>query len=141
MREKLAIWEEPEERERVEYEQIAVWSDEHQDYIYVDGSLEVARKTETANYTIGVDTSGLGRDRNVIVVWHNTKKKMVARLIKKNISERDLAKVVVEIARLYNDALLAPEANFSHSLIDFIIEEGYTKIYLHENTQRIDKKA
>lgn len=141
MREKLAIWEEPEERERVEYEQIAVWSDEHQDYIYVDGNLEVARKTETANYTIGIDTSGLGRDRNVIVVWHNTKKKMVARLIKKNISERDLAKVVVEIARLYNDALLAPEANFSHSLIDFIIEEGYTKIYLHENTQRIDKKA
>jgi hypothetical protein len=66
---------------------------------------------------------------------------MVARLLIDNISEEYLAKIIDEVAILYNNALIAPETNYSHSLVDFIIGCKYTRIYITENITRMDKKS
>lgn len=140
IREKLNIWEEPETRDITEYEQLVRWNEEKQDYEYYDGEIVTAEKTVCANYTVGLDTSGLGADMNQIVVWHNTHKRMVARLGIENLKEKMLAKVAVEIARYYNNAMIAPEVNYSHAICDYILDEGYKNIYIAENMKRVDKK-
>jgi hypothetical protein len=140
IREKLKIWEEPESKEIVEYQQLARFNTTKQQYEYYDGPLETGRTTVFANYTIGVDTAGMGADFNQMVVWHNVKKKMVARLGVKNISEERLASIVVEIARYYNDALVIPEVNYSHAICDYMMALGYDKIFLTESMARIDKQ-
>ncbi len=137
---KLEIWEEPEEKEVVEYEQLAKWNEEKQDYEYVDGDLEVARKYVYANYTVAIDTSGMGADWNRFSVWHNIKKKKVARFSVKSMNEEKLAAIAVEIAKYYNNAMIAPEVNFSHAICDYILDLGYKNIYLTESMARIDKK-
>lgn len=141
VREKLKVWEEPESQEIVEYQQLTRWNFEEQKYESYDSDLEIARKTVYANYTVGVDTAGMGADYNQVVVWHNIKKKMVARIGIKNISEEKLAKVVVEIARWYHDALIVPEVNYSHAICDYILDNDYKHIYITESTSRIDKKS
>ena len=140
IREKLKIWEEPESQELIEYQQLTRWNMKEQKYEYYDGDVEVGRTTVFANYTIGVDTAGMGADYNQVVVWHNTKKKMVARLGIKNISEEKLASIVVEIARYYNDALVIPEVNYSHAICDYMMALGYDRIFLTESMSRIDKQ-
>ena len=140
IKEKLMIWEEPEKREVIEYQQLTRFNEQKQAYEYYDGELEVGRTTVFANYTIGVDTAGMGADYNQVVVWHNIKKKMVARIGIKNINEERLANVVVEIARYYNDALVVPEVNYSHAICDYMMAKGYDNLYLTENMARIDKQ-
>jgi len=140
IKEKLMIWEEPEMKEVVEYNQLTRFNEEIQQYEYYNGDIEVSRTEVYANYTLAVDTSGLGADYNQVVVWHNIKKKMVARIGIKNISEEKLAKVVVEIARLYNNSIVGAEVNYSHAIYDYIQDLGYTHCYFTENTSRLDKK-
>jgi hypothetical protein len=140
IREKLKIWEEPESREIIEHQQLARFSVAKQKYEYYDGDIETGRTTVFANYTIGVDTAGMGADYNQVVVWHNIKKTMVARLGVKNISEERLASIVVEIAKYYNDALVIPEVNYSHAICDYMMALGYDKIFLTESMSRIDKQ-
>jgi len=139
VKEKLMIWELPEEVEEVEYNQLVRYNEDLQDYEYYNGDIEVARTKVMANYTVAVDTSGLGADFNQVVVWHNIKKKMVARIGIKNISEEKLAKVVVEIAELYNNSIVGAEVNYSHAIYDYITDLGYKNCYYTENTSRIDK--
>jgi hypothetical protein len=134
------IWEEPEMKELIEYQQLTRWNDEEQKYELYDNDIEVGKTTVFANYTIGVDTAGMGADYNQVVVWHNIKKKMVARIGIKNINEERLANVIVEIARYYNDALVVPEVNYSHAICDYMMAKGYDKLYLTENMARIDKQ-
>ena len=69
--EKLQIWEEPESKEIIEYQQLTRWNDDKQDYEYYDSDIMVAKKTVYANYTIGIDTAG--RSISVFRVWHNIK--------------------------------------------------------------------
>lgn len=139
IKERLQIWELPEEIEEVEFNQLVRYNEELQDYEYYNGDIEIARTKVMANYTIAVDTSGLGADFNQIVVWHNIKKKMVARIGIKNISEEKLAKVVVEIAEFYNNSIVGAEVNYSHAIYDYITDLGYKNCYYTENTSRIDK--
>ena len=106
VKEKLLVWEKPESKIEVEMNQLVRYNEDIQDYEYVDGDIEVARSEVFANYTLAVDTSGLGADYNQLVVWHNIKKTMVARFGIKNINEEKLAKIVVEVAQYYNDALV-----------------------------------
>lgn len=138
---KLLIWEEPEIKEKKEYQQLVKWDAIEQDYKYYDGDIELGVKITQANYTIGIDTSGMGADLNQIVVWHNIKKKMVARFEIEQMNEEKLAAVAVEIAKYYNNGLIAPEVNYSHAICDYIIELGYKNIYVTENMARIDKKS
>ena len=140
VKERLEIWEEPESKELIEYQQLVRWNRDSQEYEYYDGEIEVGRKTVYANYTVALDTSGLGADWNALTVWHNIKKKMVAKFKINKISEENLAKIAVEVARYYNDAKIAPEVNYSHSICDYIYKEDYKNIYIAENLARIDKK-
>jgi hypothetical protein len=140
VREKLLVWEEPEIKYDVEYNQLVRYNEEKQDYEYYDGDIEVANVKVYANYTIAVDTSGLGADFNQIVVWHNIKKTMVARFGVKNINEERLAKIVVEIAEYYNHGLIVAEVNYSHAIYDYIVDLGYKNLYYTESVSRIDRK-
>jgi hypothetical protein len=140
VRERLMVWEEPESKEELEYNQLVRYNEELQDYEYIDGEIEMARTKIYANYTIAVDTSGLGADYNQIVVWHNIKKVMVARFGIKNINEERLAKIVVEIAEYYNYGLIVAEVNYSHAIYDYILDLGYKNLYYTESVARIDKK-
>ena len=140
VREKLLIWEEPEVKEDIEYEQLVRFNEEKQDYEYYDGEVEVGRKMVHANYTIGVDTSGMGADWNHVVVWHNVKKNMVARFSIKNIREELLALIIVEIGNYYFGAKIAVETNYSHAIYDYILKTGYDNLYYTENYARVDKK-
>lgn len=145
IKEKLLVWEEPQVTEQIEYQEKVVWSDEKQDYVYKKTDIVIGRKFLYDNYVLGIDTSGLGVDNNVIAVWKSSsKKKMVARLKIKNLKEELLARVAVEIAKMYHNALIAPEVNFSHSIVDFIVgkeHENYPNVYLTENIERIDRKS
>ena len=139
-KEQLEVYEEPEIEEIIEYDQIVEFDDEQQKYVYKDTDLIIGKKYRYANYLIAIDTSGSGQDRNVITVWHTYKKRKVAQWIRTNISEEHLAEVAVEIATYYNIGMIAPEINFSHSLVGFIENLGYTNIYIGESETRIDKK-
>ncbi|HQP00300.1 MAG TPA: hypothetical protein PL042_06800 [Caldisericia bacterium] len=137
----LMIFEKPEVKEKIIYDQKVEFNFEKKEYEYVDTDFIAGKKYYYANYVIGIDTSGLGADNNVISVWHTTTKRNVARWMIKDISEKNLAKVIVEIAKLYHNALLAPETNYSRSLIDYILELGYDNFYIKENVKRIDKQT
>lgn len=139
-KEQLEVYEEPEIEEIIEYDQVVEFDDEEQKYVYKDTELIIGKKYRYANYLIAIDTSGSGQDRNVITVWHTYKKRKVAQWIRTNISEEHLAEVAVEIASYYNMGMIAPEINFSHSLVGFIEKLGYTNIYIGESETRIDKK-
>lgn len=138
--ERLEIWEEPESKEVIEYEQLVRWNDEKQAYEHYDGEVETSKNTVYANYTLAIDTAGMGADWNRFSVWHNIKKIKVARFSVKGMNEEKLAAIAVEIARYYNDALIAPETNYSHAICDYILDLGYNKLYITESVSRIDKK-
>lgn len=137
---KLMIWEEPEMVEEIEYHKKAEWNNELQKYEMVNTELVVGKSYRYANYTLGIDTSGMGEDVTQMCVWHNIKKERVARFEIKKMSEEYLAKIAVEIAKYYNNALIAPEVNFSHAICDYMIDEGYENLYITENLTRVDKK-
>src|SRR5690606_19938240 len=54
--------------------------------------------------------------------------------------EELLAKVAVEIAKMYNNALIAPETNYSPEICNYILKEGYKNIYIRENITRQDQR-
>lgn len=140
MKETLDIYEEPEVLEIEEYDQVVIFDDEKQKYVYKDTDLLIGRRYRYTNYLVAVDTSGSGQDRNVITIWNTYNKRKVAVWKRVHISEELLAKVSVEVAKLYNNAVIAPEVNFSHSLIGFIEDLGYDNLYIGENFTRVDKK-
>lgn len=139
-KEKLKIIEEPIMKTIEEFDKVVEFDVEKQDYIYKDTDLLIGRKYHYAPYLLAIDTSGSGQDRNVITVWNTYTKKCVALWVKTNISEENLAKISVEISRYYNNAMIAPETNFSHSLVGFIEDLGYDNLYIGESETRIDKK-
>jgi len=141
MFEKLLVWEEPQSGVEKIYAQKSVWSDEKQDYELVDTDLVVEEYKYTIPYTIGVDTSGMGADYNQVVVVNNITKNVAARFEKKNIPEEQLAAVVVEIAQMYNNALVAPEVNYSHEICNYMVKMGYKNLYITENVARQDVKV
>ena len=140
MDEPLMVYEKPEIIEKTKYFQKVEFNYEKNEYEYIDTDIPLETNYLYANYLIAIDTSGLGQDNNVITVWHTNKKKKVAQWIRKNISEENLAKVAVEIAKIYNNGMIAPEVNYSHSLTGFIENLGYKNMYIMESETRIDKK-
>jgi len=141
MFEKLFIWEEPQNGTEKVYAQKSVWSDEKQAYEYVNTDLVVEEIKYRTPYTIGIDTSGMGADYNQVVVVNNVTKTVAARFGKNNIAEENLAKVVVEIAKMYNDALIVPEVNYSHEICNYIMKLGYKNLYITESVVRQDSKV
>ena len=140
MFEKLLVWEYPENGTEKIYAEIAEWSDEKQQYEMVQTDLVVEERHYATPYTIGIDTSGMGADYNQLVVINNVTKKLAARFGKKNMPEEQLAAVAVEIAQMYNDAMIVPEVNYSHEICNFIIKLGYKNLYITESMARQDAK-
>ena len=139
--EKIKIWEEPEVIVEQVYAKKTKWSDELQKYEYIDTDLLLEEKKYKTPYTIGADTSGMGADFNQAVVINNITKRMVASYSKKNIGEEFFALILIEMAKLYNDAMIVPEVNFSHEICNYIIKEGYERLlYVTENLARQDNK-
>lgn len=136
--EKLKVWQKPEIQQVKTYVQKREWSYEKQEWEYVNTDTILEEREIKIQYTVGVDTSGMGADFNQIVVVNNKTKEVVARYGKKMISEEQLAMIAVEIAQYYHDALIVPEVNYSHEITNFIKKLGYNKIYLTENIARQD---
>ena len=134
------IWEKPQLEEYKEYAKRSVWSDDEQQYVLVDTDIVVEEVTRKIPYTVAIDTSGMGSDKNQVVVINNITKKMAARYEKKNIAEEHLAMLAVEIAQMYHDALIAPEVNYSHEICNYILKLGYKNMYITENITRQDNK-
>ncbi|MFZ9703670.1 MAG: terminase large subunit domain-containing protein [Bacilli bacterium] len=141
MFEKMKVWEYPEEGTELVHAQKAVWSDEKQDYEMVDTDVVVEEIHYQTPYTIGIDTSGMGADYNQLVVVNNVTKKVAARFGKKNLPEEQLAAVAVEIAEMYNNAMIVPEVNYSHEICNFILKLGYKNLYITESMARQDAKV
>lgn len=150
--EKLQIWEEPAELLEKNYAKKAEWSVENQRYEYRDTDLLLEEVKKRVPYTLGIDTSGLGKDRNQIVVINNITKKYAARFGQKDIPEEDLAEIAIEIAKYYNEALIAPEVNYSHEICNYIVKdkydekgnkirEGYKNVYILEDISKVGKKT
>jgi len=138
--EKLLIWKDPETTIEKVFQQKSEWNVDLQDYELVDTDLLLEEREYQIPYTVAIDTSGMGADKNQIVVINNVTKEMVARYEIKNLAERFLAKIAVEIAKLYNNAMIAPEVNYSHAICDFIMEdEGYKNVFITESLTRKDR--
>lgn len=140
MFEKLLVWEYPENGTEKIYAEKAQWSDEKQQYEMVMTDLVVEERNYATPYTIGIDTSGMGADYNQLVVINNVTKKLAARFGKKNMPEEQLAAVAVEVAQMYNDAMIVPEVNYSHEICNFILKLGYKNLYITESMARQDAK-
>jgi len=141
MFEKLMVWEAPESGVEKVYAQHAQWSDDLQEYELVDTDLVLEEIHYQTPYTIGVDTSGMGADYNQVVVINNVTKKVAARFGKKSVPEEDLASIVVEIAKMYHNALIVPEVNYSHEICNFIQKLGYKNMYITESLNRQDARV
>jgi hypothetical protein len=141
MFEKLMVWEYPEEATEEVREEKPQWSVEKQAYEMVETGVVLESVNLRTPYTIGIDTSGMGADYNQVVVVNNVTKKVAARFGKKNLPEEQLAIIVVEIARMYHDALIVPEVNYSHEICNYILKMGYKNIYITESMARQDAKV
>lgn len=89
-------------------------------------------------YVMGVDTSGLGKDKNVVYVLDGISGEVVGKYSEKVISEHNLAKVIKEIGRYYNNALVVCETNYSHSVYDVLEELGYKALYYSERVDKVN---
>lgn len=87
-------------------------------------------------YVLSCDTSGSGLDNNVIYVLNGITGKTVAKYVTRRIDEHNLAMIINEIGRKYNEALVVVENNYSHAIYDYLKELGYKRLYYSE---RIDK--
>ncbi len=137
----LIVFEKPEIIDELEYGEVVVFNNKTQKYERQSDGIIAGRTIRTANYTIGIDTSGMGQNWNVISVWHNTKKKQVAVWRLQTTSEENLAKVAAEIGTMYHNALIACETNYSHAVYDYLVNLGYKNLYITEDVSRIDKST
>lgn len=91
------------------------------------------------NYVVGIDTSeGLGGDNAVIEVINAQTGAQAAEYANPNIQPSELAKIAIEICKMYNRALMVPEINSSGiSFMDYV-KTRYGNIYRREV---IDKRT
>ena len=87
---------------------------------------------EGVPYVIGGDTAGEGSDYFTCQVLNNITGEQVARLWWQRCDEDDYAKQMACLGKYYNNALLAPEANFSTHPIRVLEYLGYTNMYERE---------
>lgn len=138
--EKLYVWEFPQTETEEIRQQKVEWNVDKQEYEYVDTELVLEERFYKTPYTLGIDTSGMGADNNRIAVINNITKKLAARFTVKTIAEERLAEIAVEIAKMYNDAMITPEVNYSYEIVNYMLKLGYKNIYITESLSRQDKK-
>lgn len=96
------------------------------------GDVRIYRKPERGRpYVIGADTAGEGSDFFVAQVIDNVTGEQVATL-RQQTDEDLFTKQLYCLGRYYNDALLAPEVNFSTYPTRLLTLMGYPKLYVRE---------
>ena len=96
------------------------------------GEICIYEKPETGvPYVIGGDTAGEGSDWFTGIVINNVSGRIVATL-RRQYSEPEYVKQVQELGRMYNNALLSIEANFSTYPNAKLQELNYPKLYVRE---------
>ena len=96
------------------------------------GEICIYEKPETGvPYVIGGDTAGEGSDWFTGIVINNVSGRIVATL-RRQYSEPEYVKQVRELGRMYNNALLSIEANFSTYPNAKLQELNYPKLYVRE---------
>lgn len=87
---------------------------------------------ETEPYTLGADTAGDGSDWNVGHVL-DTKQNQIA-VIRLQKDEDLFADQLYCLGKMYNEALIAPEVNFSTYVTNTLVNREYPNIYVRENS-------
>lgn len=87
---------------------------------------------KTEPYTIGADTAGDGSDYNQAYCI-NTNQEQVA-WIRLNKDEDLFADQLYCLGKMYNEALIAPEVNFSTYVVNTLVNREYPNIYVRENS-------
>lgn len=96
------------------------------------GEICIYEKPEAGvPYVIGGDTAGEGSDWFTGIVINNVSGRIVATL-RRQYSEPEYVKQVRELGRMYNNALLSIEANFSTYPNAKLQELNYPKLYVRE---------
>ena len=96
------------------------------------GEICVYEKPETGvPYVIGGDTAGEGSDWFTGIVINNVSGRIVATL-RRQYSEPEYVKQIRELGRMYNNALLSIEANFSTYPNAKLQELNYPRLYVRE---------
>ena len=99
-----------------------------------DGALKVYRPPEKGRpYVIGADTAGEGSDWFVAQVIDNVTGVQAA-VLRQRYDEDVFAKQLYCLGRYYNDALIAPEVNFSTFPTRLLSMMGYGRLYVREQT-------
>ena len=97
-----------------------------------DGELWIYKKPETGRpYVIGADTAGDGSDWFVAQVIDNITGVQVA-MLRQHYDEDVFAKAIWCLGHWYNQALIAPEVNFSTAVTLFLEKMGYPNLYIRE---------
>ena len=110
-------------------------------YILLHAEPDVKRDadgnvTHVCPYTVGGDTAGSGDDWYAAKCVSNLTGETAATLHRQRMSDDEYAEQVLAMAIYYNDAMLAPETNFSLVPIRVIRKYGYTNLYRRERVDR-----
>lgn len=82
-------------------------------------------------YTIGADTAGEGSDSNAAHVLDTSQRQVAT--IKINKDEDLFADQLYCLGKMYNEALLSVEVNFSTYVVNTLMNREYPNIYIREN--------
>ena len=99
-----------------------------------DGALRIYLPPEKGRpYVIGADTAGEGSDWFVAQVIDNVTGVQAA-VLRQRCDEDLFARQLYCLGRYYNDALIAPEVNFSTFPTRLLTMMGYGRLYVREQT-------
>ena len=108
------------------------WEDDAQ------GPVKVYKKPEPGRpYVIGADTAGDGSDWFVGQVLDNVSGEQVA-VLRHQYDEDTFSRQMYCLGKWYNDAMLAPEANFSTYPVKLLDLMGYRNLYVREIEDTFD---
>lgn len=97
-----------------------------------DGPLKIYKEPGSGRpYVIGGDTAGDGSDWFIGQVLDNITGEQVA-VLRHQYDEDTYSKQMFCLGKFYNDALLAPETNFSTYPVKLLDLMGYKKLYVRE---------
>lgn len=100
-----------------------------------DGCIRIFKKPERGvPYVIGADTAGTGSDSFVAQVIDNRDGHQVAIMRRRGFDEAVFARELYELGKMYNDALIGVETNFSTYPVMELERLGYPKQYVREVT-------
>ncbi len=94
------------------------------------GGFVYLEPTKGNNYVIGIDiSSGRSNDHSAFSVMDMYMREVA--YFKGKLTLNDLAELLIKVGNVYNNALLAPEANgIGEGLIELLLAKGYANVYL-----------